>query len=229
MIDNTANIKDTIAKLLALAGSPNEHEAKAALLKARELMVKYKLREIDIKRLETAEVVERLTGITCTKMTNTWAARLSAIVADHYCCKAFRQHCSGEKKITVGLVGFADDIDICERVLTYAVDCAVSQCKQIRSQHKGAYPAKIIRQMENAYGNGFCEGVKNAYLEQDAEHQEYGLVLITPQPVIDAITKMGESSAYGDVNYSAYRMQFAQQGYRDGFQFDPSDKLPAKL
>ena len=37
------NIKDTIAKLLALSGSPNEHEARAALLKARGLMAKYKL------------------------------------------------------------------------------------------------------------------------------------------------------------------------------------------
>lgn len=31
------NIKDKIAKLLALAESPNENEAKAALLKTREL------------------------------------------------------------------------------------------------------------------------------------------------------------------------------------------------
>ena len=34
------NIRDKIAGLLALSESPNEHEAKAALLKARELMVK---------------------------------------------------------------------------------------------------------------------------------------------------------------------------------------------
>lgn len=38
-----ADIKDKIAKLLALAESPNEAEAKAALLKARELMAKNKL------------------------------------------------------------------------------------------------------------------------------------------------------------------------------------------
>ena len=35
-----ADIKDKIAKLLALAESPNEAEAKAALLKARELMAR---------------------------------------------------------------------------------------------------------------------------------------------------------------------------------------------
>lgn len=38
------NIKEKIAKLLALAESPNENEAKAALLKARALMVQHKLR-----------------------------------------------------------------------------------------------------------------------------------------------------------------------------------------
>ena len=35
------NIKERIAKLLALAESPNENEAKAALLKARALMVQH--------------------------------------------------------------------------------------------------------------------------------------------------------------------------------------------
>lgn len=44
------NIKDKIAKLLALAESPNENEAKAALLKARELMAEHKLRPEDVKR-----------------------------------------------------------------------------------------------------------------------------------------------------------------------------------
>lgn len=37
------DIREKILKLLNLADSPNEHEAKAALLRARELMAKYKL------------------------------------------------------------------------------------------------------------------------------------------------------------------------------------------
>ncbi len=44
------NIKDKIAKLLALAESPNENEARAALLKARELMAGHKLRPEEIKK-----------------------------------------------------------------------------------------------------------------------------------------------------------------------------------
>lgn len=37
------NLKEEISKLLALAGSSNENEAKAALLKARQLMAENKL------------------------------------------------------------------------------------------------------------------------------------------------------------------------------------------
>jgi hypothetical protein len=42
--------KDKIAKLLALAGSHNDHEAKAALLAARRLMARYKLTERVVER-----------------------------------------------------------------------------------------------------------------------------------------------------------------------------------
>ena len=41
----TADYKDKIKKLLALAESPNEHEAKAALLKARQLMAEHRSEE----------------------------------------------------------------------------------------------------------------------------------------------------------------------------------------
>lgn len=47
-----------IEKLLALSSSPNEHEAKAALLKARQLMAEHKLSEKDFKRNAGREVVE---------------------------------------------------------------------------------------------------------------------------------------------------------------------------
>lgn len=39
--------RDKIKKFLALAESPNESEAKAALLKARELMAEHKLSEAE--------------------------------------------------------------------------------------------------------------------------------------------------------------------------------------
>ena len=68
------NIKDKIAKLLALAESPNENEAKAALLKARELMAEHKLRPEDVKKAKKEKVIRKVLDITCTAMTNPWAA-----------------------------------------------------------------------------------------------------------------------------------------------------------
>ena len=44
------DIQAKIAKLLALAESSNENEAKLALLRARELMAKYKLDMKDLKK-----------------------------------------------------------------------------------------------------------------------------------------------------------------------------------
>ena len=41
------DIKGKIRHLLALAESPNENEARAALLKARELMARHKLTEAE--------------------------------------------------------------------------------------------------------------------------------------------------------------------------------------
>ena len=74
------DIKDKIAKLLALGKSPNENEAKAALLKARELMAEYKLRPEEIQKTENVKVMRESLGLTCTKMTDSWLSMLCTII-----------------------------------------------------------------------------------------------------------------------------------------------------
>ena len=67
----TSTISEKVANLLALASNnPNENEAKAALLKARELMAKHKLRPEDCKKSENVRVIHELVGVECTAMTN---------------------------------------------------------------------------------------------------------------------------------------------------------------
>lgn len=53
-----ASIKEKIQKLLALASSPNENEAKAALLKAKELMAKNKFINMTFKPNTTGKIVD---------------------------------------------------------------------------------------------------------------------------------------------------------------------------
>ena len=105
-----ADIKDKIAKLLALAESPNEAEAKAALLKARELMAKNKLTPEECQKQKNQKVVKDFTDIQCTAMTNPWAASLSAVIADNYCCRAINRKRKGYKTATIGFIGLAETL-----------------------------------------------------------------------------------------------------------------------
>lgn len=218
-------IQEKIAKLLALADSPNEHEAQVALLKARALMAEHKLRPEDVAAKTNAKVIRRTVGITCTKMTNPWAATLSAIVAEHYCCKAFRTHHYGEKKVIIGFTGLEDDFKVCEKIFGYAYDCVAAGCKRIRSEYQGRRPGAYVREACNAYGLGFCKGLNSAFAEQARQHQEYGLVLVVPKAVTDAMGDMGKPAAYGSSNTGGRNRDFLIRGYQDGKSFDPSTKL----
>lgn len=220
------DIKDKIAKLLALADSPNEHEAKAALLKARELMAEHKLRPEEIKKTENVKVIVQTIGVVCTKMTDTWCAELSAIIAKHYCCKAYRHHVYNSKKVEIGFAGLEDDFEICKRIFLYAYDCVKARCKEIKAEHQGrGWNGSDIREMCNAYGWGFCRGLSAAFRAQEEEHQEWGLVLVVPQAVQEATAGHGKPSSYGEAHTGGWRSRYTAQGYEDGQKFDPSTKL----
>ena len=131
---NRADYKEKIRKLLALAESPNEHEARAALLKARQLMAEHKLSELDFQDLNHREVKKIQTGITASKRKNPWIIDLSNVIGENYCCKAYRSHGKREQTQHIGFVGFEDDVDveICITVFRYAVDCVLSEIRRIK-------------------------------------------------------------------------------------------------
>ena len=226
-MDDIANVKARIAKLLALADSPYEHEAQAALLKAREIMAKYKLRPEDATLKQNEKVIKRPIGVTCTKMTNTWAVNLANIIAAHYCCKSYRVRAYGGRKTEIGLVGLEDDFEICRNIYRYAYDCVDTRCKRIRVLLKHKCSASETREMANAYGYGFCKGLQAAYRAQDQEHQEYGLVLTVPQAVHDTMAKMNPPSVYVKSKISPEHRFFEREGYEAGQKFNPSTILNA--
>lgn len=215
------DIRDKIAKLLSLADSANEHEAKAALLKARELMAQHKLRPEDIRKDEKTRVIIQTVGVTCTKMTDTWAVSLSATIAEHYCCKAFRRRYKRAKTVEVGFAGLEEDFEICKQIYLYAYDCVQSRLHEIQaeSREKGI-SAGTIREMCNAYGYGFNYGLQRAYALQQEQHQEWGLVMAIPQQVEAATAHYGPSSLYGKANVAGWRGAYAQRGFQDGKAFD---------
>lgn len=117
-----STIKEKIAKLLALSTSPNEKEAQEALLKARELMAKHKLRPEECREGQDAKVVRQTIGVECTKMTDAWALELGVIIGNRYCCRAYRQHPKRAKKVMLGFVGLEDDFEVaCRRIYSQSL------------------------------------------------------------------------------------------------------------
>ena len=114
------------------------------------------------------------------------------------------------------------DFKLCKLAFLYAYDCIASRCRQIRTQKE--YPAKTLREMCNSYGWGFCRGLSTAFQKQEAEHQEWGLVMVVPQAVEDAVSKMKRSS-YKISSTSSMNRQYAAMGYADGQEFDMRRRL----
>lgn len=216
--------REKIRKLLALAESPNEHEAKSALLKARQLMAEHKLTERECKDAEKQEVKDIRADITCSKRRNPWIVHLSAVIGENYCCKGYRNRRYGEQTNYIGFIGLGDDVEVCVSIFKYAVDCVLSEIKRIKKENS-CYYSSYVKKICDSYGYGFVSGVSEAFRKQQEENEQgWGLVLVMPQEVIEASQHLGhkefKSRAQEDISESAYA-----KGFYDGEEFDPTKRL----
>lgn len=218
----STGITEKISRLLALAVSPYEAEARAALLKARQLMAEHKLCPEDITPPERQRVVKESTGVTSTKLSSPWAVQLSAIIGEHYCCRHYILNIKGRKIHEIGFVGFEDDYKVCRMVYRYAFESIMPRCADIKKQR--GYSAAVLRQMCNSYGWGFCQGLQAAFEEQSAQHQEWGLVMVIPKPVQDVVEGM-KKVTYARPSANGWHREYANMGYADGQKFDVSHRI----
>ena len=114
-----------------------------------------------------------------------------------------------------------DDFKLCKLAFLYAYDCVASRCRQIRTKGISCKDASGDVQ---SYGWGFCRGLSAAFQKQGAEHKEWGLVMVVPQAVEDAVSKMKRSS-YNISPQSSMNHQYAAMGYADGQEFDMRRRL----
>ena len=171
------DIKDRIKKLLALATSPNENEARDALLKARELMAKHKLTDddFDTKRAELRREVCKEIKWT-TDSGDVWMANLCQVLADNHCCSAAWS--TTGRTHTLVLAGIGEDVDLCREVIKYAQDYVLSAIRILERRSRNDR-----RTVAKSYAQGFILGLEFAFEEQQDEHPEWGLVLAKPQEV----------------------------------------------
>jgi hypothetical protein len=172
-------ILNKIKNLLDLSTSSNEYEAKAAALKAQELMAKY---DIDSQSVvDTTSYVDEISHIFVQDdgkhSMKKWKVLLAPVIADNFRCKLYFHGNS------VVFYRYKRDAEIASEVFKFLFTTGNRLAvKYYNSYKKAGKPTKGIM---NAYLNGFAAGVK-----EDLEKQCTALMIITPKEITDKFDDM---------------------------------------
>lgn len=209
------DIKDKIRKLLALGTSPNENEARAALLKAKELMIRNKLTEEDFKEKNTDLV--HLTSDEVKWTTDSgdiWMAELCSTIADNYLCIAAWRTERGSRTHSIVVTGLEQDARICMDAIGYAVGFVRGQIRILQRRHKNINSKSISM----SYATGFILGLKLAFEEQKDEHPEWALVEVKSQKVQEYESELGSRNIR--TKQAQVDPLIRAKGINDGMEFN---------
>lgn len=227
------DIRDTIQNLLDLANNKGatEAEAQAALLKAKELMMKYNLDQVEIEKAANGtnhrDVQSYKTDVTFSKQVEPWISDLADLIAKNARCESYFIHRGNEKRRTIAFYGYDEDLQLCVIMFNYALYCIWSKFPEIRKQMKEDYGYNIreCRPYTDSYAVGFIRGMKIAFEKQYEEHKdEWGLVAITPTAVTEyannhlTLVSLDTRPKYLDRDYFS-------DGVRDGKEWSPQKSL----
>lgn len=167
-------ILNKIKNLLDLSTSPNEHEAKAAALKAQELMAKY---DIDSQSVvDTTSYIDEICHIVCENdgkhSMKKWKVLLAPIIANNFRCKLYFMGNS------VVFYGYKRDAEIASEVFKFLF--TTGNKLAVRYYNTCKKSGKPTKGVMNTYLSGFAAGVK-----EDLEKQCTALMIITPKEVTD--------------------------------------------
>ena len=210
------DIKVKIKKLLALSTSPNENEAKAALLKAKKLMMEHKISEAEMQDLEE----QKLIHLQCddirwtTDSGEIWITSLVNLIADNHLCSCSWFTPKGKRTHILYIHGLGTDVELCKSVIEYAVGFVRGRIKIEQRRRVTSDPKAVAA----SYARGFILGMELMYDEQKDEHPEWGLVVSKPQEVDEYMKSLGER------NVRTRKTEFDPLAYmigqNDGRQFN---------
>lgn len=218
------NIIIKIKKLLTLSESSNENEAKVAMLKAQELLVKHKLTMKDINNLEV-EDIKITKGISKVSFTKAkWKGQLARVIADNFSCYLyFTSYYSN----TCVFYGKEEDVNVCNIVLDYAMDCINTNVKKFKYQYKKE--GKSTAGLETDYGLGFTNGLRESFKRQKENNQEWALMLQIDPRVEEAYEQLrnGFKKKKGISLASSYNghIEAYNHALEEGKKFSITDKI----
>lgn len=196
MENSDEKLINKIENLIRLSSSDNEHEARAAMMKARELMAKYHIRMEDISPEEKeSETVECST--TLEKFRESWVSDLAAVIAENFRCRILILRRERGSIYKIRFYGVNDDSFVCMEIFRYALQVVHSRLKTMRGIFKESgkdfeYNDKLL------YCHGFMKGLQMNFAEQTKQQQRsrdddcFALALCVPAVVDKAIESMGD-------------------------------------
>ena len=199
-----SKVVEKIRKLLALAESDNEAEAKNAMLKAQKLMAK---NSISLEQVSDEKEDEVFHAMAEHKWNAKFRIPLSQIIAENFRCEVYM--CDNN----IVFFGHKEDCIICRETFEFAYRFVYSMGN--RAYNKAKKEGRRTEGVFNSYALGFMYGLKNSL-----EAQAKALMIITPPDVTEkfeeamAGTSTRKSSGLKGTDFSAYRA-----GVEDGKNF----------
>lgn len=221
-----------INKLLKLSESPNRHEAENALLKAHELMYKYKIEKSDTHIIRS-DIIEKKLDIYYTPYKNTYINLILTVLAKHFMCGTYVSFTSeNSTKRYINLIGLKEDVESFEAVIKF-IKSYVDEW--FRNYKKKVYEGGLdeeqyykfisfnkdynatLNSYKNTYGVGFIDGIGQLIEEQRAKiEQETGLILVVDSNIKEYIESLEEDKiSKTKCNISNDYIAYAE-GYADG-------------
>ena len=209
-------VLEQIKRLLDL-GDPtrnnSDEEAKAAMLKAQQLMAKY---DISIQEANEQEQQEYAHEMCEHKWDYAYRIPLAHVLAKNFRCMFY---CHGKKIV---FMGHPSDAKICRTTFEFAYTYIQREGNSIyNKRYSMQYSTKGVF---NSYAHGFITGLKEAF-----DVQCVALAIATPPDVISEfqnLTKDWKSKSSKNIADDVSCMEVWRKGREDGKKFMDKDKLP---
>lgn len=184
---------DKVKKVLnKCSNNPSQEEVIQALQLAQKIALKY---GIDIETLQmeegkyTEEDVSQERIDFGTESVSSKQVQMATLIADNFKCRILKIRRGGKSYLC--MVGLPEDVKIAIEILNYTWTLYEALFKKFLSNRKKS--VKLTRRdsllLKNDYFFGFIEGVREGLT---ANVKEFGLVVVTPNAVIQSLSKYKE-------------------------------------
>lgn len=185
--------------------NPSEHEAKAAILKVQEMLVKYNLEMKDLSVKEDYNVEQISSG----QRSRWWHGRLGNILAENFKCKMYTITSRGR---AIVFIGRKTDVNICLETFNYTKKAINYNCK-IHMAKRRFRKKENIKMAKESFIEGFIYGLSRV-LDEQKNKNNWGLVLQVPAEVQDYYNSIKFT---GTVDYRRNDKETDEKAYMEGY------------